>query len=93
MIEILGKFIGSMVIIIIIILVNVKDFVRLWKGRTDRYVQRYSGLMFTFVCLTYFVYEYNLAEFKLLVYLFYLIIYTITFFIIKKRRRNNYEQE
>ena len=29
----------SIVIIIIIILVNMKDFVRLWKGRTDRYEQ------------------------------------------------------
>jgi len=83
----------SIVIIIIIILVNMKDFVRLWKGRTDRYIQRYSGLMFTFVCLTYFVYEYNLAEFKFLLYGVYLVIYTITFNIIKKRRRNNYEQE
>ena len=81
----------SIVIIIIIILVNMKDFVRLWKGRTDRYIQRYSGLMFTFVCLTYFVYEYNLAEFKFLLYGVYLVIYTITFNIIKKRRRNNYE--
>lgn len=90
----IGKLIDmfyAIILLIIIIFCNLKDFINLWKGRTDSYIQMYSGLLFTFVCLVHFVYEYNLVKIRFLIYGFYLIVYTVIYYTIKSERDNNYE--
>lgn len=78
------KVIGFIIILFLIIILNVKDFINLLNDRTDRYIQRYSGMLSSLVGLMYYVLKYDLRKIEFLVYGIYIIIYTFLYFKIKK---------
>lgn len=93
-----GKIIGTVIILIIIILANVKDFVRLIKGATDEYIQANSGMLYSLIALLWFVFDVDKKYIFItifIVYGIYLTIYTLIFFEIKKykKERENDENE
>ena len=90
--EMTDKVIGSVIILFLMIVLNVKDFINLLNNGTNRYIQRYSGMLCTLVGLVGFVYKFNLRKIEFLVYGIYIAIYTLIYFKIKKikeERKNN----
>lgn len=68
------------------IMLNLKDFINLLNDRTDRYIQRYSGMLSSLVGLMYLVLKYDLRKIEFLIYGIYIAIYTLLYFKIKKIR-------
>lgn len=85
------KVVGSIIILFLMIVLNVKDFINLLNDRTDRYIQNYSGMLCSLVGLTYFVFKFDLRKIEFLVYGIYIAIYTLLYFKIKNkgRKKNN----
>lgn len=94
-----GQVIFSIIIVILLILANVKDFVYLLKGYTNEYIQYKSGMLYTLLGLLYFVPKLNNLEKKLniiqivLLYGAYITIYTLIFFKIKKYKEDRRKDE
>ena len=91
-----GQIIGSIIVVLLLILANVKDFVRLYNGATNQYIQANSGMLYTLVGLFWFVMESNNWKLQIiLLYGAYITIYTLIFFKIKKYKedRRNDEEE
>ena len=65
------KVIGFIIILFLIIILNVKDFINLLNDRTDRYIQRYSGMLSSLVGLMYYVLKYDLRN---LLYLHHILV-------------------
>ena len=92
----LDKVIGSMIILFLMIVQNVKDFINLLNNGTNRYIQRYSGMLCSLVGLMYFVYKFDLRKIEFMVYGIYIAIYTLLYFKIKKikeERKNKRREE
>ena len=79
-----NEVIYSMIILFVIIVLNVKDFINLLNDGTDRYIQRYSGMLGTLVGLTHFIFKFDLIKIEFLIYGIYITIYTFLYFKIKK---------
>ncbi|MBR1599103.1 MAG: hypothetical protein IJ661_09360 [Lachnospiraceae bacterium] len=76
-----GQIIGSIIVVLLLILANVKDFVRLYNGATNQYIQANSGMLYTLVGLFWFVMESNNWKLQIiLLYGAYITIYTLFFF-------------
>ena len=73
-------------ILFLMIMLNLKDFINLLNDRTDRYIQRYSGMLSSLASLMYLVLKYDLRKIEFLIYGIYIAIYTLLYFKIKKIR-------
>ena len=78
------RVISFIIILFLVIMLNLKDFINLLNDRTDRYIQRYSGMLSSLVGLMYFVLKYDLRKIEFLIYGIYIAIYTLLYFNIKK---------
>lgn len=78
------RVISFIIILFLMIMLNLKDFINLLNDRTDRYIQRYSGMLSSLVGLMYFVLKYDLRKIEFLIYGIYIAIYTLLYFNIKK---------
>lgn len=84
-----GQIIGSIIVVLLLILANVKDFVRLYNGATNQYIQANSGMLYTLVGLFWFVMESNNWKLQIIIlYGVYITIYTLIFFKIKKYKED-----
>ena len=89
-----GQIIGSIIVVLLLILANVKDFVRLYNGATNQYIQANSGMLYTLVGLFWFVMESNNWKLQIiLLYGAYITIYTLIFFKIKKYKEDRRKDE
>ncbi len=80
------RVISFIIILFLMIMLNLKDFINLLNDRTDRYIQRYSGMLSSLVGLMYLVLKYDLRKIEFLIYGIYIAIYTLLYFKIKKIR-------
>lgn len=80
------RVISFIIILFLMIMLNLKDFINLLNDRTDRYIQRYSGMLSSLTGLIYLVLKYDLRKIEFLIYGIYIAIYTLLYFNIKKIR-------
>lgn len=88
--------VGNIIVLILIILANVKDFIRLYKDATDEYIQANSGMLYSLVGLLWFVMELDKKYLFLsifILYAVYITIYTVIYFKIKKYKENRNKEE
>ena len=92
----MGKIIGTVIILIIIILANIKDFVYLLKGYTNEYIQSKSGMLYSLVALCWFILDIDKSQAImtiLIIYGIYITVYTIIFFEIKKYKEEREKEK
>lgn len=90
----IGKVIGFIIVLIVIILINLYDFDRLLNGGTSDYIQRYSGMLITLCLLFFFVIIFDIKQIEsiIILYVSYIAVYTLLYFKIikiKKEREEN----
>lgn len=82
----------TVLVIIIIIIFNIEDFMRLSKSISNQFIQNKSGMTFTLVALLFFATRLSIIQIILL-YLLYITIYTLIFFKIKKYKEERDKEE
>ena len=87
---------GNIIVLILIILANVKDFVRLFKGAANEYLQANSGMLYSLVGLLWFVMDVDKKYLFISIFILwgvYIATYTWIFFKIKKYKEERDKED